>query len=77
MHKIRVYICINNKISVDNHSIYFIVIEVIKIIALETDLSILVPEKLARKYNLFPIELNEDSLVVGIEEENIYQEKRF
>lgn len=72
MHKIRVYICINNKISVDNHSIYFIVIEVIKIIALETDLSILVPEKLARKYNLFPIELNEDSLVVGIEEENIY-----
>lgn len=36
------------------------------------DLSILVPEKLARKYNLFPMELNEDSLTIGIEEENIY-----
>lgn len=46
--------------------------EVIKIIAPEIDLSILVPEKLARKYNLFPMELNENSLVIGIEEDNIY-----
>ena len=44
----------------------------IKIISLEKDLSILVPEKLARKYNLFPIEVNEDSLIVGIEKNNIY-----
>ena len=44
----------------------------IKIISSAIDLSILVPEKLARKYNLFPIELNENSLVIGIEEENIY-----
>lgn len=36
------------------------------------DLSILVPEKLARKYNLFPMELDEDSLMIGIEEKNIY-----
>lgn len=45
---------------------------VIKIIASEIDLSVLVPEKLARKYSLFPIELNEKSLVIGIEEKNIY-----
>ena len=32
----------------------------------------MVPEKLARKYNLFPMEINEDDLVVGIENENIY-----
>ncbi|MEG0856447.1 MAG: GspE/PulE family protein [Terrisporobacter sp.] len=44
----------------------------IKIISAEIDLSILVPEKLARKYNMFPIEINEDSLVVGIENENTY-----
>ena len=44
----------------------------IKIISSAIDLSILVPEKLARKYNLFPMELNENSLVIGIEEENIY-----
>ena len=44
----------------------------IKITSSEIDLSILVPEKLARKYNLFPMELNEDSLIIGIEEENIY-----
>ena len=44
----------------------------IKIKVSESDLSILVPEKLARKYNLFPIELNENYLTVGIEEENIY-----
>ncbi len=58
--------------SVDNHSRNYIVIEVIKITSSEIDLSILVPEKLARKYNLFPMELNEDSLIIGIEEENIY-----
>ncbi|WP_018591835.1 GspE/PulE family protein [Terrisporobacter glycolicus] len=46
--------------------------EVIKITTSEADLSILVPEKLARKYNLFPMELYEDSLIIGIEEENIY-----
>lgn len=46
--------------------------EVIKITTSEADLSILVPEKLARKYNLFPMELDEDSLIIGIEEENIY-----
>lgn len=46
--------------------------EVIKITTSEVDLSILVPEKLARKYNLFPMELNEDSLIIGIEKENIY-----
>ena len=44
----------------------------IKIISSERDLSLLVPEKLARKYNLFPIEMNEDLLVIGIEKENIY-----
>lgn len=44
----------------------------IKIISSEKDLSILVPEKLARKYNLFPIELNDDLLTIGIEEENRY-----
>ncbi|WP_434798139.1 GspE/PulE family protein [Terrisporobacter vanillatitrophus] len=44
----------------------------IKITTSEVDLSILVPEKLARKYNLFPMELNEDSLIIGIEKENIY-----
>ena len=44
----------------------------IKIISSEKDLSLLVPEKLARKYNLFPIEMNEDLLVIGIEKENIY-----
>ena len=44
----------------------------IKITSSAIDLSVLVPEKLARKYNLFPIELNENSLVIGIEEENIY-----
>ncbi len=33
----------------------------------EKDLSLLVPEKLARKYNLFPIEETDNSLVVGIE----------
>ena len=44
----------------------------INITSLETDLSILVPEKLARKYNLFPMELNEETLTIGIEEENIY-----
>ena len=44
----------------------------IKIISSEKDLSILVPEKLARKYNLYPIEINDDDLVVGIEDENIY-----
>lgn len=38
----------------------------------EKDLSLLVPEKLARKYNLFPIEEIDDSLVVGIEKNNIY-----
>lgn len=46
--------------------------EVIKITTSEVDLSILVPEKLARKYNLFPMELNEDYLIIGIEKENIY-----
>ena len=44
----------------------------IKITTSEVDLSILVPEKLAKKYNLFPMELNEDSLIIGIEKENIY-----
>ena len=44
----------------------------IKITSSAIDLSVLVPEKLARKYNLFPMELNENSLVIGIEEENIY-----
>ena len=44
----------------------------IKIISSEKDLSILVPEKLARKYNLYPMEINDDDLVVGIEDENIY-----
>ena len=44
----------------------------IKITSSAIDLSLLVPEKLARKYNLFPIELNEDFLLIGIEEENIY-----
>lgn len=44
----------------------------IKITSSEVDLSILVPEKLARKYKLFPMELNEDSLIIGIEKENIY-----
>ena len=44
----------------------------IKIISSEKDLSILVPEKLARKYNLYPIEINDDDLEVGIEDENIY-----
>ena len=44
----------------------------IKIISSEKDLSILVPEKLARKYSLFPIELNDDLLTIGIEEENRY-----
>lgn len=44
----------------------------IKIISSEIDLSLLVPEKLARKYHLFPMELNEDDLIIGIEEENIY-----
>ncbi len=58
--------------SVDNHSRNYIAIEVIKITSSEIDLSILVPEKLARKYNLFPMELNQDSLIIGIEEENIY-----
>lgn len=38
----------------------------------EKDLSLLVPEKLARKYNLFPIEETDNSLVVGIEKNNIY-----
>ncbi|WP_455538078.1 GspE/PulE family protein [Terrisporobacter sp.] len=46
--------------------------EVIKIISSQKDLSILVPEKLARKYNLCPIEMDGDSLTVGIEAENIY-----
>ena len=45
---------------------------VIKIISSENDLSLMVPEKLARKYKLFPIELNDDSLVIGIENKNIY-----
>ena len=44
----------------------------IKIISSEKDLSLLVPEKLARKYNLFPIEMNEELLLIGIEKENIY-----
>ena len=44
----------------------------IKIISSEKDLSILVPEKLARKYSLFPIELNDYLLTIGIEEENRY-----
>lgn len=46
--------------------------EVINITSLEVDLSSIVPEKLARKYNLFPVELNEDILTIGIEKENIY-----
>lgn len=44
----------------------------VKITSAEMDLSLLVPEKLARKYSLFPIEVNEESLVVGMEKENIY-----
>lgn len=44
----------------------------IKITSSEIDLSVLVPEKLARKYNLFPMELDEDFLTIGIEKENIY-----
>lgn len=32
----------------------------------------LIPEKLARKYNVFPIEIEDNNLVVGIENENIY-----
>ncbi len=35
-------------------------------------MSLIVPEKLARKYNLFPLELNENTLEVGIENESIY-----
>ena len=44
----------------------------IKILSSEKDLSILVPEKLARKYNLYPIELNENILNIGMENENRY-----
>lgn len=43
-----------------------------KIILEEKTLDILVPEKLARKYNAFPLEVKDDSIVVEIEEENIY-----
>lgn len=45
---------------------------VIKIIASSEDLSILVPEKLARKYKMYPIEIDNDILIIGIEKENIY-----
>lgn len=44
----------------------------IKILSSEQDLSILVPEKLARKYNLFPMEIEGDLLTIGIEKENTY-----
>ena len=44
----------------------------IKILSSEQDLSILVPEKLARKYNLFPMEMEGDLLTIGIEKENTY-----
>ncbi len=44
----------------------------INIILSEEDLSQLIPEKLARKYNLYPKELDDEFLVVGIERENIY-----
>lgn len=32
----------------------------------------LIPEKLARKYSVFPIEIKDNNLIVGIEKENIY-----
>ncbi|WP_242824178.1 GspE/PulE family protein [[Clostridium] dakarense] len=32
----------------------------------------MIPEKLAVKYDVFPIEINDDNLVVGIENENMY-----
>ena len=32
----------------------------------------LIPEKLAKKYNVFPVEFQDDNLVVEIEDEDIY-----
>lgn len=69
----NISLLLNKKeLIVDNLIRYLIEVEVIKIISLEKDLSALIPEKLARKYNLFPIEMEEESLIVGIENENIY-----
>ncbi|MEG0842831.1 MAG: GspE/PulE family protein [Romboutsia sp.] len=43
-----------------------------KIIKEDNTLSMLIPEKLAKKYNAFPVELKNNSLVVEISEDNIY-----
>lgn len=43
-----------------------------KIILEENALATLIPEKLARKYNVFPVEMKDNKLVVEIENENIY-----
>ncbi|MDU9052196.1 MAG: GspE/PulE family protein, partial [Clostridioides difficile] len=44
----------------------------IKIILEESSLPMLIPEKLAKKYNVFPVEFQDDNLVVEIEDEDIY-----
>ncbi|HBE9437724.1 TPA: type II/IV secretion system protein [Clostridioides difficile] len=44
----------------------------IKIILEENSLPMLIPEKLAKKYNVFPVEFQDDNLVVEIEDEDIY-----
>lgn len=42
------------------------------IILEESKLTMLIPEKLAQKYNVFPIEIRDNNLIVEIEKENIH-----